>query len=59
MAFPTLFPHGLGHTVPKRRVHVKFEDEIKHRLCTAASPFRNDFLYQFLAYDTIQKKQVF
>ncbi|CAF3748506.1 unnamed protein product [Rotaria socialis] len=59
LAFPYLFPNGLGASIRAHRIPVSIEDKVKHRLCTADSPFGKDFYYQAWAYDLIQKKQVF
>lgn len=58
MAFPTLYPFGIGHPSERTR-HVDFDDEIQHRLCQYDSKFRDNFLFQFLSYDMILKKQLF
>ena len=58
-AFPTLFPHGIGHPYMKKQITVNFEDEIQHRLLTFDSKFTDHFLFQFLSYNIINQKQFF
>ena len=59
IAFPFLYPNGLGHYQSRTVQKVSFDEEIKHRLCMGDNSFRHDFMFQFLAYDIIQKRHIY